>query len=187
MIDVKPRPDQIEHATGAAEQSAIQNVYAGTKEQQRIGFLGETVICDHFGFLRPDPIKYDGGFDICLFDQKIDVKTMGRTTAVRDYYVHNFMDHQKGHPADCFIFCSYNQTNGILTICGFISKKEFFRLAEPFKKGELRTKSDGSQFPAKADMFEIQQDKLMPIDEWDDIVDHAEREKTISETRKLLE
>ena len=186
MIDIKPRPDQIEYARAAVERSTIKNRYAGTREQQKNGFLGETVICDKFGFLRPNPIRFNGGFDICLFSKKIDIKTMGRTTAVKDYYVHNFMDHQKEHEADCFIFCSYNKTNGILTICGFISKKEFFRQAKPYKKGDIRTRSNGEKFPAKADMHEIRQDQLMPINDFDDIIDYAERENKISTTKELL-
>jgi len=186
MIDIKPRPEQLEYAEAAAERSTIENVYAGTKEQQMVGFIGETVICDKFGFLRPDPLKYDGGFDIYLFEKKIDIKTMGRTTAVQDWYVHNLMDHQREHPADCFIFCSHNKSSGILTICGFISKKEFFRLAKFYEKGMLRTMSSGKQFPAKGDMYEIRQDQIMPVNTFDDIIDYVEREKTISKTADLL-
>jgi len=186
MIDIKPRLDQIEYATAAAERSTIGDFYAGTKEQQKIGFIGETVICDKLGFPRPDPLGFNGGFDIKIFEKKIDIKTMARTTPVQDWYVHNFMDHQREHPADCFIFCSYNKSSGILTICGFISKKEFFRLAKFYKKGDLRTMSNGEQFPAKGDMHEIRQDQLMPVNEFDDIIDYTERENMISKTGEIL-
>lgn len=186
MINIKPSPDQTGYAGSIAKKSNIKSKYSGTQLQQAIGFLGETIVCDKLGFLRPAGEGFNGGFDLDILGQKVDVKTMNRTTQVKENYVHNFLDHQKGHPADCFVFCSYNRVNGILTVCGFISKKDFFRLAVFYKEGELRTRADGKQFPAKGDMYEIQQNQLMPINKIKDIVKYIEREIEISRTGLLL-
>lgn len=186
MIIIKPTAEQIEYAEETAKKSNIKSEYAGSQEQQAIGFLGETVICDAMGFERPTPHGFNGGFDIYLFTKKIDIKTMSRTTEVQDYYVHNFLDHQKKHPAACFIFCSYNRTAKILTVCGFISKTDYFRQAKFYKKGEIRTMANGKQFPAKGDMYEIRQDQIMPVNTFDDIRDYVKREERISKTGELL-
>jgi len=40
------------------------------------------------------------------------------------------------------MFASYNTNNGILTICEYISKEEFFQKAAFFPKGSWRTWSN---------------------------------------------
>ena len=47
---------------------------------------------------------FDHGKDLEYTGLSIDVKTMGRTTDVKDYYVNNFIALQKGFHKDVFIF-----------------------------------------------------------------------------------
>ena len=47
---------------------------------------------------------FDHGEDLNYNGLSIDVKTMGRTTDVKDYYVNNFIALQKDYPTDAFIF-----------------------------------------------------------------------------------
>ncbi len=59
---------------------------------------------------------FDNGVDLEYFGLSIDVKTMGRTTDVKDYYVNNFIALQKNYPTNVFIFCSYYIEKKELTV-----------------------------------------------------------------------
>ena len=64
----------------------------GTKEQQLTGIIGQSVIMEAFNMpLINGADGFDDGIDILYKDNKIDVKTMGRTTDVKPNYVNNFL------------------------------------------------------------------------------------------------
>lgn len=129
------------------------------------------MFADMIGVERPaDEGGFDGGFDFVINDKKVDVKTMGRTTDMRDYYVHNFIAYQKPYDVDYYVFLSYNKRNSHLTVCGYIDKDGFFEKAEFFKKGAKRYRSDGSYFFSKAPLYEIKQSDLYEIDSIDDLL-----------------
>lgn len=136
----------------------------GTKEQQRIGMIGEIMIRDLF---KADEIDgsngFDGGYDISYGHKYIDVKTMGRNTDPKPDFVNNFIDLQLNHKADHFIFNSFNQKNNILTICGWISKNNFIKLANYFPKGSIRKRSDKTEFKTFSGLYELQNKFLKQV------------------------
>ena len=137
----------------------------GTKEQQLTGIIGQTVIMDMFGLGYIDgSTGFDEGVDIYYKGIKVDVKTMGRTTDVRDYYVNNFIGLQMYFDTDVYIFCSLNKNTNKLTICGWITKEDFLKKASFYPKGSYRTRSDGSQFRTFADLYEIANSDLNDVD-----------------------
>ena len=134
----------------------------GSLEEQLTGLIGQNTILDALNFpLITGKEGFDGGFDLILFGKKVDIKTMGRTTDVRDYYVNNFIGLQKNYKTDLYIFCSLNKLKEELTICGWITKKDLLNKADFYKKGEQRVRSDGSSFKTKADLYEIKNSKLI--------------------------
>ena len=137
----------------------------GNYEEQKIGLIGQLTIYD---LLNIEPQKFrssgfDGGYDLILNNKKIDIKTMGRKVKMKDHYVHNFIGLQKEYENDLYIFCSYNKTTEMLEICGWISKKDFFEKCKFYKKGTKRYRDDGTFFPTKADLYEIENSKLISI------------------------
>jgi hypothetical protein len=128
----------------------------GTKEQQLTGIIGQSVVMNLFdlGFVDGND-GFDDGVDIVFNDKKIDVKTMGRTTDVRNNYTNNFLKLQDYFKTDIYIFCSYNKTKKDLTVCGWIDKKNFEIKRKYYPKGTLRYRSDGSSFETFSDLYEI--------------------------------
>jgi len=142
----------------------------GTREQQFVGILGQSVIMELFGLgLINGATGFDSGTDFTFNDTIIDVKTMTRTTEVRDYYVNNFMAVQLKYNTDIYIFCSYNTTISLLTVCGCISKSEFMKKASFFNKGADRFRSDGSSFKTFADLYEIGNNNLHTCNSIEDL------------------
>lgn len=95
---------------------------------------------------------------------------MTRKVPVKDYYVHNFVGYQRNYDVDYYIFASYNTSNRVLTICGYIEKEDFFKKAIYFPKGSLRTRSDGTSFRTFAPLYEIKQSDLLIANDIDSLI-----------------
>lgn len=142
----------------------------GTKEQQLVGIIGQSVIMSYFdaGFI--DGSKgFDDGKDLIYNNLIIDIKTMGRTTDVRDYYVNNFLAIQLKYNTDVYIFCSLNKKNYELTICGWITKTKFKEKALFYKKDTIRTRSDGTTFKTFHDLYELNNSDLNDVESIEDL------------------
>lgn len=142
----------------------------GNKDEQFTGVLGQSVIAQLFnqGVVNGSG-GFDGGVDLVFSGLRLDVKTMGRTTDVRDYYVNNFIGLQKDYPVDIYIFCSFNKKNNELTICGWIDKRNLLEKAKFFKRGAKRYRSDGSYFCTKADLYEISNNEIFDVGSFEEL------------------
>ena len=130
MFSVKVKPEIIWHCQEQIKKYNFgqRSVANGTPDQQLTGIIGQSVIMDLFGLgLIDGSTGFDGGVDIVYEGVSVDVKTMGRTTDVRENYVNNFIALQKDFDTDVYIFCSYNKTKNELTVCGWITKDEFIK------------------------------------------------------------
>lgn len=144
----------------------------GNESEQLTGMIGQTVMADLLGVDRPDGRSgFDGGVDFFINDCSVDVKTMTRTTEMRDYYVHNFIGYQRDYDVDYYVFLSYNKRNRNLTICGYVDKETFFKKADFYPKGSKRFRSDGSCFFSKAPLYEIKQSDLFTVDSIDELIE----------------
>jgi hypothetical protein len=133
----------------------------GTKEQQVVGLIGEIMIRDLFNAGDIDGNNgFDGGYDLEYFGKFIDVKTMGRTTDPKPDFVNNLIELQINHKADYFIFNSLNKKSKELTVCGWISKKDFIKLADHFPKGSIRKRKDGTSFKTFSGLYELKNNYL---------------------------
>lgn len=137
----------------------------GNKAQQYVGLLGEIAVKRLFGISDELEAGFDGGYDFEHNGRKIDVKTMGRNVDVEPHFVNNFWAYQKNLKADTYIFTSLNKKTYEVTICGWIEKDEMKEVAEKFKKGTIRTLTDGTEFPLKGPMWEIKMSDLKDITE----------------------
>ncbi len=136
----------------------------GDTAEQLTGIIGQCTIQIMF---QVDIITgaegFDHGEDLNFEGLTIDVKTMGRTTEMQNYYVNNFIAMQKHFPTDVYIFCSYVAGKKELTVCGWLPKNELEHKARFYKKGTKRFRSDRSWFRTKADLYEIPTNKLNQI------------------------
>lgn len=147
-----------------------RHIANGTPEQQLTGIIGQCVIMELFGLdLIDGSTGCDNGVDITFKGKSVDVKTMGRTTDVRPYYVNNFLALQIHFNTDMYIFCSFNKTNNELTVCGWLPKSEFNKKAKYYPQGTYRSRSDGSKFRTFADLYEIANSDLHNVNSFDEL------------------
>ena len=137
--------------------------YDGSQRKQFIGVVSENVVRKHLGYPPLIPNGFDGGYDIEWNGYKVDIKSIERRVNPKLDYVNNFVDAQRNHQADAFMFCSVNTRTKNLWVCGWITKKEFIEQATLYKKGEYRTRADGTSFELDADNWEIKNYKLHSI------------------------
>jgi len=156
----------IDYAKGVLEEHNFgkRGVADGSPAEQLTGIIGQCTIQTMFHVdLITGEEGFDNGEDLKYFGLSIDVKTMGRTTYVKDYYVNNFIALQKNYPTDVFIFCSYYTDKKELTVCGWMPKNELDEKATFYKKGTRRYRSDKTWFKTKADLYEIPNKNLNQV------------------------
>ena len=174
MFDINVTEEQIQYATDMVERFNFgQRGYGdGNKREQLTGILGQTVFADLVNDNRPNgETGFDGGKDFEINLKRVDIKTMTRKVPMRPYFVHNFVGYQKEYQVDYYIFASFNTKAKILTICGYVEKDEFFRLADFFPKGSLRTRADGTSFRTFAPLYEIKQENLHSPSTVEDLIE----------------
>lgn len=143
----------------------------GNKQQQFVGILGQTIICDMLHYARPTNTGFDGGIDIVLNGITVDVKTMCRKVPMKNNYVHNFMGSQIKFNTDVLVFTSYNIMDNVLTVCGWLPKDLFIEKSSFFPYNSKRYRSDGTYFRVrgKSGMYEIANYNLIPINSIDEL------------------
>lgn len=172
MFKIKVSKEIIDHCENQLNQYNFgkRSTANGNREQQLTGLIGQSTIQHLFGLPLIDGSKgCDEGTDIVINGYKIDIKTMGRTTEVRPDFVNNFIALQAKFDTDIYIFCSFHKLQKELTVCGFCTKEHFFKKADFFKKGTTRTRSDKSSFTLFADLYEIKNTDLMPVNSFEEL------------------
>ena len=166
MFKIKVSNKIIDYAKGLLEEHNFgkRGVADGSPAEQLTGIIGQCTVQTMFQVeLITGNEGFDNGVDLECSGLSIDVKTMGRTTDVKDYYVNNFIALQKNYPTNVFIFCSYYIEKKELTVCGWMPKNELDEKATFYKKGTKRFRSDKTWFRTKADLYEIPNKNLNQI------------------------
>jgi hypothetical protein len=148
---------------------ANRGIEDGDKRKQLVGLLGEIIVIEKLTRtsinLEDRKDGFDGGFDLVYQGKRIDVKTMERKSYVRGEYVNNFYIMQEAYEADIIIFCSYNNKDNIVEICGWIPKKDLPTVGIFYRKGTERKRADGTSFVFRQDNYEVENKDLKPIKE----------------------
>ena len=158
MFKMQVPQEIIDYCTQQTEQHNFgqRSTANGTKEQQRTGLIGQSMVMALFGAGQVSGEDgCDGGLDVLYAGRRIDVKTMGRTTSVQPHYTNNFLALQAAYKTDAYVFCSYNKNNCELTVCGWVTKDELAARRRFYPKGTIRQRSDGTTFETFADLYEI--------------------------------
>jgi hypothetical protein len=172
MLKISVSENIINHCKGQVDKYnfGMRVSSNGTKDQQLVGIIGQSVIMSLFDLPFVDGNSgFDNGVDIEFCEVKIDVKTMGRNTDVKRDYVNNFLRLQDYFDCDAYIFCSYHKTKKELTICGWIDKKSFNEKRKYYPKGTERKRFDGTSFVIIGDNFEILNSDLYDVESLDDL------------------
>lgn len=140
-----------------------RGVADGNYLEQLRGIIGQSVILDLLDMPPLEPAGFDGGVDMIWNQKRYDIKSMGRNSAPKPYFVNNLIGYQKDYTVDRYMFLSLNRNDLMLTVCGWIDKKDFFDKASFYPEGTKRTRSDGTFFNTKADLYELENSKLNQI------------------------
>lgn len=142
----------------------------GKKENQYTGMIGEVVFADMMGLERPKKAKgFDDGVDFVFHGVSIDVKTMAREFDVKNYYVNNLYASQvdgERYLNDIYLFTSINKKTNTIQFVGWITKGKVKGKAigiNFYKKGEQRTRGNGTTFEVKGDIYEVGKEALSPF------------------------
>ena len=151
----------------------------GSKEEQFVGILGELIVTDFFGIKRKERGEgADHGVDMTVGHQRIDVKTMSRKCDMRDYFVHNLQGEQTGdyYLNNVYLLTSLNMTNYELTICGWVTKEEFFGRAEYFAFNQER-KNGTKTFKVrnKGGLYELKNSNLNKFESKYEFIEEMEK------------
>lgn len=171
MFDTRITPEQREYAYRLCKKTNFghRGKFDGNFERQYTGILGEVVMADCMGFDRPDGKGgFDNGIDFVILDKNIDLKTMGRTTEVRLYYVNNLIASQTAYQTDYYLFSSINKLTKVMTVIGYIKKENLDKYLK--EEGVERTRSDQTTFNTKTAMYEIPNKDLIQVRSWNDVV-----------------
>ena len=172
MFKVKVNQDIIEYCKNQVDKYNFgkRSSANGNKEQQLTGIIGQSVVMNLFGLGNVNGEDgFDDGVDILYNNKKIDVKTMGRKSDVKQNYTNNFLKLQDHYSTEIYIFCSYHKTKEELTICGWIDKTDFINKRRYYPKGTERKRFDGTTFETFADLYEIDNKDLNQVNNIDEL------------------
>ncbi len=141
----------------------------GSKAEQFRGIYAQVILADYLKQPRPDGSSgYDNGVDFVINGANVDLKCMGRNVYIEQQYVHNLLKSQvedKNSKTDFYIFCSFNQADNVLQVCGCCQK----RLIDKCSFLRTRATPRANDIVFKADTFEVSQNELFPIHKLEDI------------------
>jgi len=168
MFKVKVDKGTLSYCESVARGTPESNkLLGGNWEELLYGKIGEQVVMDIFnaGAVGGYRGGFDGGFDFTFNDIRTDVKTVGRTVDVKPEYNAILHHSQFKYDCDAYVFCSYHHTKEELTVCGWIPKDDFKKLAVFRKKGE----KDGCTF--WCDCYTVKVGQLLVVESPQDLYD----------------
>lgn len=143
MFDIKIKPQIKEYSLSLIKKYNFgkRNINNGTIDQQLTGIIGQNTILHECNM---DLIKgdtgFDGGKDMKVGQNIVDIKTMTRTVRPKINYINNFepLQDKNIYKTNVYIFASLNKKNDILTVCGWISRNGLRQKGKFYKKGDIR-------------------------------------------------
>jgi hypothetical protein len=161
-----------------------RGAYDGSKEDQYMGMLVETIFADEMQLPRPDGSKgFDNGYDFEMRGVKVDIKTMGRNSDPLMMSIANIPSSQltENYQSELFVLASLNKQTRTLFFLGVLPKVEIKKEWEHLK-GEVRTKGNGEKIMMRVDNYEIPYKEIRPVNNWlhlySAIVNYKNYEKT---------
>ena len=133
----------------------------GTQLQQLYGIIAQNAILFAYGlpFVKHSE-GWDGGFDLTLFNQRIDVKTKNRIVTPKLDYEASVVEAQINYDVESYLFTSLNTNTCELTVCGWITKEDLLSKARKYKRGDLVERDNGTSFVCRLDSYQLYYNQL---------------------------
>ena len=170
MIEVNITPQIFAEAKNRNDQYYDRFGHTGThrinKERQRMtGYLAEACIRSRF-----PSIDYSNNYDVdfVFHNHTIDSKAQGCNVKPQNYFSATLYEEQKNRNTDYYIFSRVKNDFSVAWICGIISKKKFFNIAELKKAGHQT-----NNFTYDQSRYEVQYKDLKQIDRFIEWYNHT--------------
>tara|TARA_R110002020_G_scaffold358178_1_gene570432 strand:+ start:439 stop:930 length:492 start_codon:yes stop_codon:yes gene_type:complete len=133
ILPIVPTKAQVKRAEKmAAEMGQLRNSITRGKGNI-IGFLGEIVLADHFGWEQANTYDYD----LVLPNGKtVDVKSKQCRSIPRPEYECSISSYNTKQACDYYAFTRIKSDYSVLWFCGVMPKELYFNLATKKHKGE---------------------------------------------------
>lgn len=137
--------------------------FDGSNRKQFIGIIAENTVRNYYGFeLMQKQDGWDGGFDILWNGLKTDIKSTERKWFPKKHWHSSVPQMQIKYKSEAYIFTSLNVENKVLTICGWITKKEFTEKSIFNKKGNKMFGDKGNFSVSTVSSYQIKYLDLNP-------------------------
>ena len=133
MIQLEIKKEWVEKAKEKAKEMGVLNHSILKGNGNITGFIGEFMVEN---FLKAK-IENTYDYDIIKNNVKIDVKSKRCTSIPRPDYDCSVPAYNTRQKCDLYVFTRIMNTQDIGWICGVISKKDFFKKARLWKKGQV--------------------------------------------------
>ena len=167
-----------------------RGVFDGSKEKQFYGLLAQVVIEDLLGLERSKPNKKaDGGIDLILNNNNVDVKNIIRNSSpLNADYTNNIIEQQVTNGnTDWYLLTSFNKKDNCLYIMGYY-KKEWLQFADFFAAGQAVKNDWGKEITFKLDCFNVNNYLLLDVNSVDELKELPHKENELKKTElDLLE
>lgn len=156
MIEIAITEEQIEKAKHKAKNLGILRNSVESGKGNFVGFLGEIVVADYYGWKEENTYDYD----VLFKHHKIDVKTKRRTVKPRLDYFATVFDYNTKQKCDYYFFVSvYNES--LAHLMGIIKKQKFYEIASFHQKGDYDiTSPPNKPFYFKAPCYNLKYSQL---------------------------
>jgi len=165
IIEIEITDEMLEEAKKRNKKFLEKYGHIGThrlnKDKQRItGYLAEAAIKN---FCKIEYSNEDS-VDFKHKETTFDSKAQGCNSKPKEYFVATLYEEQKNRNVDYYIFSRVQNDWKKVWICGFISKKDFFKNAKLIKAG-----TKNNNFTYDQSRFEIEYKKLKSIVELENV------------------
>lgn len=167
-----------------------RGTFDGNKEKQFYGLLAQVVIEDLLELERSKPSKKaDGGVDLVLNNNNIDVKNIIRNSSpLNADYTNNIIEQQVTNGnTDWYLLTSFNKKDNCLYIMGYY-KKEWLQFADYYNAGQTVKNDWGKEITFKLDCFNVNNYLLLDVNSIEELKELPSKENELKNIKlDLLE
>jgi len=160
-IRVPATKEQIKRARTKADRLGELNNSIRKGEGNFVGYLGQIVVADHFGWSEPDTYDFDV---VALDNSRLDVKAKKRSVPCKPDYEfsvaqYNIQQDCRGYiPVSAYLD---HRNRLLIEIMGWIPKDQFLMMAQFMPEGTVQPNMKRGKI--RAACFNLTYDKLIPI------------------------
>jgi len=148
IIEINVEKDVIEKAKMKAEEMGELNNSITSGEGNIAGFIGEEIVKNYINAKEANTYDYD----LIKESIKIDVKTKRTGVVPLPCYEASVADYNPNQKCDVYVFVRVLNDLTKAYICGWLSKKDYFKRAKFLKKGQI---DPSNNWKVKADCYNV--------------------------------